>query len=192
MNTTTEADEYADLVARLTRYGLRKYGERPIGIMLLFANGAAHREPFPAAPSACWPGMLPPPQPLAPQPPAGRWGVWASGPDPKHSSDYRLVYWPGLGQFSFGDLQAKAVARLWRAWEEGVPGVVGELVVQAAGATGTLRDLFRSHPAWLHLIVQGPRRGTFMLPAEPPYNRPEPAPDEPYVERDDPGDIAAD
>src|SRR5690242_15375813 len=44
---------------------------------------------------------------------------WASGPAPKHLSDFRAVYWPGAGKFVFSEKQALVVKQLWEAYEIG-------------------------------------------------------------------------
>lgn len=101
--------------------------------------------------------------------------VWLSVPapwqqdtakGPKHSKDFRSVNWFG-SSYTFTAAQAAAVKLLWEAWEEGVPELSQETLLEASGSEANkLADVFRDHPAWNSLIVAGSSRGAYRL-AEP-------------------------
>jgi hypothetical protein len=115
-------------------------------------------------------------------PPAGTFSTGPLGRDPRlpkwvkdeslpaHLSQFEMVYWPGLGVFTLTPKQALVVKRLWTAWDEGLPGVKQQLLLEAADSDGTrVIDLFRRSDAWGKLIVAGPVPGTFTLPPlDPP------------------------
>jgi hypothetical protein len=93
---------------------------------------------------------------------------WAAGPEPKHLADFRQVYWPELGTFTFLPKQARVVELLWEAREDGAPHVPqADLLAGADSDSSRLLDLFRSnaksHPAWGRLIVPGDLPATFRL-----------------------------
>jgi hypothetical protein len=74
-----------------------------------------------------------------------------------HSPDFRSVNWFGM-PYTFTTNQAKCIAILWRAWENGTPDVGGAAVVTDADAPHTrFVDVFKSkgkmHPAWNTMIV---------------------------------------
>jgi hypothetical protein len=84
-----------------------------------------------------------------------------------HSEDFRSVRWNGE-VYDFSTSQAIVMEKLWEAWEDGTPAVAQETLLEAAESEGNqLRDLFKRHPAWGKVIVQGPTRGTYQLQAEP-------------------------
>jgi hypothetical protein len=90
---------------------------------------------------------------------------WASGPEPKHLSDFQKVYWPGLGEFRLTAKQAASARLLWDAMEEGTHEVGQAELLRAADSDCTrLRDLFSRSPAWGTLIVQGATPGSYRLP----------------------------
>ena len=79
------------------------------------------------------------------------------------------MYWPGLGVYTLnGDKQREVVRVLWEAWQEGNPEVSQQTLLQAVDSDCTrLLDLFRRHPAWGQLVVQGEAAGTYRLPDLP-------------------------
>ena len=85
----------------------------------------------------------------------------------QHSDDYRSVDW--FGQFyQFSPTQGAIVAILWRHWENGVPEVSQDYLLEAVGSEANrLTDLFRGgrgrHPAWGTMIQPGSTRGTYRL-----------------------------
>ena len=166
--------DWFDLVSLLRSYCLRKYGCVPTRITLDLPIGRAV-EPIPPCPfldPGGGPDVLPicRPEPpddpegdaVAPDPPGVRAGA------PRHSPDFRLVSWPGLGSFVFSPKQALAVRELWAAEEGGNPEVPERQLLAAADSDGDrLADLFKRSPAWGVLVLRGARPGTFRLP-EPP------------------------
>ncbi len=98
------------------------------------------------------------------------------GPKEKatHSPGFRAVNWFGVEYF-FSPMQARVVAMLWAAWQEGTGGGQVEqdaLLLGAESDQQRLRDLFGrgDHPAWGTMIVpaldHGGAVGCFML--QPP------------------------
>lgn len=82
---------------------------------------------------------------------------------PKHSPDFRSINWFGE-RYSFTPTQAAVVKILWQAWSEGVPEVgVAYLLENSGSEAARLPDLFRTHPAWKTLIVEGTTQGTYCL-----------------------------
>jgi hypothetical protein len=80
-----------------------------------------------------------------------------------HSEDFRSVRWNGE-VYDFSTSQAIVMEKLWQAWQDGTPAVAQETLLEAAESEGNqLRDLFKRHPAWGKVIVQGPTRGTYQL-----------------------------
>jgi hypothetical protein len=159
-------DDYHEGLRLLAAGALRRFGSSLTGVTLHFGP-ATYSQP-----------IVPEPPPLSNGPGAGGLAGWASGPTPRHLSDFQIVYWPGKGRFVFSDKQREAVRLLWQAWEEGLPGVKERTLLEAAGSSGErLYDLFRRSPAWNTLIVKG-EGGTFRLAdlpegedeAEPPEN----------------------
>jgi hypothetical protein len=76
----------------------------------------------------------------------------------RHSDDFASVTWDG-NPFTFGELQAKCVGVLWKAYENGTPWMKQGDIVEKANLSGKqrLRDLFggskKFHPAWGPMIV---------------------------------------
>lgn len=80
-----------------------------------------------------------------------------------HSPDYRSIVWDGIA-YTLTTIQAAAVEALWEAYTRGAPEVSQEWLLESIGSDAKrLRDLFRRHPAWRQVIVQGRRRGTYRL-----------------------------
>lgn len=54
---------------------------------------------------------------------------------------------------------------LWQAWESGTPDVGDATVLTHADVSDSqaLRHVFREHPAWLAMIVEGATKGTHKL-----------------------------
>ena len=81
----------------------------------------------------------------------------------KRSLDFRSVHWFGADH-TFTATQAACVKVLWEAWQNGTPDVGQETVIDKAGAeTKRLDHVFRAHPAFGTMIVQGGTKGTFRL-----------------------------
>lgn len=150
-------DDWAMICRLLRRYGLHKYGLDVEAITLHLRGGVGHQEPVPCRDLAEFFGEN---RTLRPVP-------WASGPGPKHLSDFQKVWWPPLGEFAFSPKQSLVMKALWKAWQEGLPSVAqSELLRAAESECPRLLDLFRNHPAWNRLIVQaGP--GLYKLAPAP-------------------------
>ncbi len=98
-----------------------------------------------------------------------------AAPDPasssSHSRDFASVNWRGT-VYTFTPTQRLVVAALWQAREDGHPFMSQEALLDAAESDGRkLRDVFRNHPAWNVMIVQGLAAGgplgTYRLAPEP-------------------------
>lgn len=87
----------------------------------------------------------------------------------RHSPGFSSVHWFGT-LYSFTHGQAAIVEILWNAWQEGVPDVKGEILLERSGSeSGRVAGIFQGNPAWGVMIVPGEARGTFRLKApEPP------------------------
>lgn len=86
-------------------------------------------------------------------------------PEPvcKHSPDFRCVNWFGVVH-SFSAAQSRIVQLLWRAWEEKLPDISGEyLLEETESESNSVRDVFKDHSAWGAMIAPGGSRGTFRL-----------------------------
>ncbi len=80
------------------------------------------------------------------------------------------MHWHGA-DYDFTAKQAMAVSEWWAAWENKTPFIRDETVIMEIGLNAkdksrALFDLFKGHPAWGTMIVQGRPRGTHGL-AEP-------------------------
>jgi hypothetical protein len=85
----------------------------------------------------------------------------------RHGPDFASCWWFGA-YYTFTASQARAVAVLWAAWENGTPDVRQETLLESAGSESSrLDNLFRRHPAWGTMIVPGPQKGLFRLNEEP-------------------------
>jgi len=157
-----------DLVRAAQAYSRKEYGRQSTHIALTLSHGNSHRQRLPLLPDA-------PPAKAPPEP-------WASGPVPKHLSDFQLVYWPGLGEFRFPPGPAKAVKLLWEAWEGGTRWVGQKALLAAAESHATrCADLFsRCGEAWGVLILR--REGAMYAL---PELKAEETPEETRVVRDD-------
>lgn len=81
----------------------------------------------------------------------------------RHGPGFASVLWDGAS-YAFSPTQARVVAQLWEAWENGTPDVRQELLLSEAGSeSDRLVDLFRDHEAWGKFIVSGEAKGTFRL-----------------------------
>jgi len=77
----------------------------------------------------------------------------ASSPECTHSPDFRTVKFRGK-QYIFTQTQAAVVAKLFEAWEDGLPGVSQVELLQAAGSESKrLRDVFRDSEGEMHPAV---------------------------------------
>ncbi len=84
-------------------------------------------------------------------------------PDARHSADFRSVQWFGT-EYDFTATQAAIVKLLWEAWENDTPGVGSDsLLVAVDSKTSRLVDIFRDHPAWGAMIVNGATKGSKRL-----------------------------
>lgn len=80
---------------------------------------------------------------------------------------WRQITWPGVGTFALNAAQARVVAVLLLAWEEGRPDVSQRVLLREAGTDcARLGDLFRHVPGWERLVVPGEAPGDYRL-AEP-------------------------
>lgn len=134
--------EHWDQLASLVQaYAQRKYGVPAVAITIHLLHDQPHREPL-----VIGGGAAPPPCDHDPPGPVARPVTdWASGELPKALSDCQRVYWPGLGEFRFGEKQAAAMRLLWEAYEDGTHEVAQTVLMAAAGSDGRLHDLFKNH-----------------------------------------------
>jgi hypothetical protein len=150
MSPSRSSDEWNEIVRLVRAYALRKYGWTANGITIHSPYpGVEHLEPFPA---------------VTPQP-GPRIHEWASGDTPRHLSDFRAVYWPGLGRFNLSEKRAHVVKQLWEAMEDGTWEVQQDVLLRRADSDGTrLVDLFKGDPSWGVLVVKGQVPGSYRLP----------------------------
>lgn len=81
----------------------------------------------------------------------------------RHGPDFRSVHWYGT-DYSFTVMQAAVVAVLWESWKNGTPDVGNAKLLSLAGGSGDrLRDVFKDHPAWGTIIVDGKTKGSTRL-----------------------------
>jgi hypothetical protein len=81
----------------------------------------------------------------------------------RHSLDFRSVRWHGK-DYTFTPTQAAIVTELWAAWEQGTPDIGDPTLLRKADCAGDrLRDVFKNHPAWGTMIVEGQTKGTRRL-----------------------------
>lgn len=84
-----------------------------------------------------------------------------------HSDDFRSVNWFGK-LHEFTALQAACVKFLWEAWSNGTPVIGNSTILEAVESNAERLGLvFRDHPAWGTMIVEGSTKGTHRL-VEPP------------------------
>lgn len=166
-------EQLLEQIIALTRaHCLRRWGRIPLYLKFIFSDGCEQQELLPpAAVPALPPPALPAPAPPAPAGPR----PWDG--QPWHAPDFSVVRWPGHPEYVFGEKQATVVGVLWDARFDGsCPDVGQQTLLHAAESDGQrLRDLFRNHPAWGELVVQGARAGSFRLP-ELPEDIPDDAP----------------
>ncbi|MCK6465093.1 MAG: hypothetical protein L6Q93_09670, partial [Phycisphaerae bacterium] len=97
----------------------------------------------------------------------GEAGAKGAGKRLRHSSDFRSVQWHGV-DYTFTATQAAIVKQLWEAYENGTPDVGGDtLLVNAESDTRRMADVFKKHPAWGSMIVEGTTKGTYRLAPGP-------------------------
>lgn len=95
------------------------------------------------------------------------WEADENGPVATHGPDFRSVNWYGTC-FEFTSQQAAVVKVLWEAMENGTPTVGDPTLLEAVeSGAGRLPNLFRDHPAWGRMIVEGGTKGSRRL-ADPP------------------------
>ena len=95
----------------------------------------------------------------------GMLDMTSSSTKTRHSEDFRSVNWFGT-QYSFTPAQAAIVRTLWRNWEQGVPEVGQDFLLDKAEVESKqVKDVFKNNAAWNTLIVSGATRGSYMLQA---------------------------
>jgi hypothetical protein len=89
-----------------------------------------------------------------------------------HNDTFSECRWRGT-PYEFPDVaQAQVVRLLWRAWEEGKPGLRGPVIfdspegIVADTDASWVSDLFKNHPAWGAMIDE--QGGLFTLTGPPP------------------------
>ena len=88
-------------------------------------------------------------------------------PPARPSVDFRSVYYYGAN-YSFTKMQAVIFRLLWEAFQNGTPDIGAETLLEAVDAkTSRLVDIFRDHPAWGTLIVDGKTKGSKRLADAP-------------------------
>jgi len=89
-------------------------------------------------------------------------------PPCQHSPDFRSVRWCGAEYYFTGN-QAACVRELWKAKDKGTPDVGDAYLLETAEAADktTVKQIFRDHPAWGIMIVQGKTKGTHRLDPPP-------------------------
>jgi hypothetical protein len=91
----------------------------------------------------------------------------ANKPPARPSPDFRSVHWYGT-VYAFTATQAAIVTLLWKAWENGTPDVGADTLLETVDAeTSRLVDIFRDHPAWGTMIVDGQTKGSKRLAGPP-------------------------
>ncbi|MCH7591785.1 MAG: hypothetical protein IH989_03245 [Planctomycetes bacterium] len=87
----------------------------------------------------------------------------------RHGPDFRSVHWYDI-DYHFTGMQAAVVKVLWESLENGTPDVGDAKLLSLAGGSGDrLRDVFKDHPAWGTMIVDGKTKGSKRL-CEPTGN----------------------
>jgi hypothetical protein len=87
-----------------------------------------------------------------------------------HTIDYRCISLDGK-VYTFGAKQAHCIRLLHEAWQRGTPDVAEDFLASEILDT-KWPDLFRRHPAWNTVIVQGDEEGTVRLNLETPARIP--------------------
>ena len=81
----------------------------------------------------------------------------------RHGPDYCDCTWNGK-DYIFTATQAACVRVFWEERDKGTRELRQDYVLQEAGSySNRLQDIFKGHPAWKTMIVQGSRRGIFRL-----------------------------
>lgn len=77
--------------------------------------------------------------------------------------NFRCVNWAGQ-IYEFTEQQAKCFQVLWEAWQNRTPVVADEDVLKLVGSYSVRLSLvFRAHPAWGTLIIEGQTKGTHRI-----------------------------
>lgn len=82
-----------------------------------------------------------------------------------NSNDYRSVRWFGQS-FTFTANQAIVVRQLIESWRNGTPDVAGATLLAAVdheAPPSRMSTLFRDHPSWKQMIIQGGTKGAFRI-----------------------------
>ncbi len=88
-----------------------------------------------------------------------------------HTSDFRTMNWFDT-TYTFTSYQAACIKVWWQYWRTPARDVGDETVLLAAGCESKrISDIFKRHPAWREMIVEGGARGTHRL-REPTEERP--------------------
>jgi len=78
----------------------------------------------------------------------------------RHTEDFRGVHWYGK-DYDFTPTQARIVEILWEVWEQRLPAVGDDYVLEKAEVTKSrLADIFRGNSAWGTMIRVGGTEGT--------------------------------
>lgn len=81
----------------------------------------------------------------------------------RHGPGFGCCWWWGT-YYTFSAAQARVVGILWDAWLNDTPDVRQEVLLEAVGCESRrLDNLFRNHPAWGAMIVQGAAKGLYRL-----------------------------
>jgi hypothetical protein len=163
-------DELDQVFQLVTAYCLRQFGQVPVYLTLTLPDGRKEKRPVPTPP-----GVLP--FPVPPEP------AEDEEAEPRPLDELcRRFFWPqphpGV-TFRFSEKQSRVVKSLLEARARRAPDVEQRKLLDAADSdTGRVRDLFRGHPAWGTMIVQGEVSGTYRLnwPLEPEETTEDPDP----------------
>jgi hypothetical protein len=84
---------------------------------------------------------------------------WLRDDLPCHDETFTCVVWGGV-LYTFTPAQRPIVAKLWKAWEKGMPFVgAAQLLGTLHNIRDKIRDTFRNSPAWGELIISGIKAG---------------------------------
>ena len=83
--------------------------------------------------------------------------------DFSYSDGFSQIRWRGT-EYSLTPLQARAVSLLLDAYEDGLPEIHQNRILERIGSRSKrLEHLFKKSPLWGTLIVPGSRKGSFQL-----------------------------
>ena len=82
------------------------------------------------------------------------------------ADDFSCLLWCGQ-EYTFGEMQAKVIKRLWQAREDGQPWVYGKRILKDIGATtDRIKNIFSHHKYWRR-IIQSDNKGKYKLNLPP-------------------------